>query len=352
MFKNNVGGIDRILRIVVGLALIALTLTGTNLTVQKSGGTAIQFTTFAMASNPSLTGTLTIPGTNGGIFLRSAAAGTFSGMSRVIVGSGSAFSVSGGGNYTMPLSLAGTGGVNSYGAVRVDSSNTTLSGGITLTTDAGIQTNTGGVTGTIISAPIGESGGSFAFSRWVTGTGTGTMTLTAANTYTGATTLGRTGTFAGGITTLDFNAAGAPQNDILYNGAATAGALNLIGGKNSTTTLVMNGKTFTRGEKLGQGSFGEVHLYTAKDGDKLAVKVPRQADSGPGATGRDPRARFARSEREEPASGGAAVPGEQADRTVQAYKDTMPIPDMEQSLVRLIFLPLFECRQALSFLLG
>lgn len=56
-------------------------------------------------------------------------------------------------------------------------------------------------------------------------------------------------------------------------------------------TLVMNGKTFTRGDKLGQGSFGEVHLYTAKDGDKLAVKVPRQADSGPGATGRDRRAR-------------------------------------------------------------
>ncbi len=29
MFKTNVGGIDRILRIVAGLALIALTLTGT-----------------------------------------------------------------------------------------------------------------------------------------------------------------------------------------------------------------------------------------------------------------------------------------------------------------------------------
>lgn len=29
MFKNNVGSIDRILRIIVGLALIALTLTGT-----------------------------------------------------------------------------------------------------------------------------------------------------------------------------------------------------------------------------------------------------------------------------------------------------------------------------------
>jgi fatty acid desaturase len=29
MFKNNVGGIDRIVRIVVGLALIGLTLTGT-----------------------------------------------------------------------------------------------------------------------------------------------------------------------------------------------------------------------------------------------------------------------------------------------------------------------------------
>ncbi|MFO1337126.1 MAG: DUF2892 domain-containing protein [Burkholderiaceae bacterium] len=29
MFKNNVGGIDRVLRIVVGLALIGLALTGT-----------------------------------------------------------------------------------------------------------------------------------------------------------------------------------------------------------------------------------------------------------------------------------------------------------------------------------
>jgi len=29
MFKNNVGGIDRIVRIVIGLALIGLTLTGT-----------------------------------------------------------------------------------------------------------------------------------------------------------------------------------------------------------------------------------------------------------------------------------------------------------------------------------
>ena len=29
MFKSNVGGIDRILRIVAGLVLIALTLTGT-----------------------------------------------------------------------------------------------------------------------------------------------------------------------------------------------------------------------------------------------------------------------------------------------------------------------------------
>jgi hypothetical protein len=28
MFKSNVGGIDRVLRIVVGLALIAMTLTG------------------------------------------------------------------------------------------------------------------------------------------------------------------------------------------------------------------------------------------------------------------------------------------------------------------------------------
>ncbi len=29
MFKSNVGGIDRLLRVVIGIALIAMTLTGT-----------------------------------------------------------------------------------------------------------------------------------------------------------------------------------------------------------------------------------------------------------------------------------------------------------------------------------
>jgi len=236
----------------------SLLVTGNGLTIQKSGGTAQQFMRFDMAANPGLTGTLTIEGNNGGVFFRSAAPATFGNVSEVVVKTNSTFSVvsASAGTYMMPISIAGTGGAGNYGAIRVDSSNITLAGAITMTADAAIQTNTGGITGTVISGGI--SGG-FNFTRFATGSGAGTLAFTSANTYTGSTTLGRLLAFTGGVTNLDFSAGTAPTENILYNGVGTAGALNMIGGNNSSTVLQLTGKAGT----INSQSFGNLSLNTA-----------------------------------------------------------------------------------------
>lgn len=241
-----------------------LLVTGSNLTVQKSGGSAQQFMRFDMASNPGLTGTLTIKGNNGGMFFRSGAPGTFGAVSEVIVESDSAFSVVGAGTYNMPMRIAGTGGNGQYGAIRVDTSGITLAGAITLTGNSAIQTNTGGTTGTLITGGIS---GAFGFTRFATGSGVGTLAFQSANTYTGFTTLGRTGVFAGGVTILDFAAATAPTDNILYNGVSPVGALNMIGGNNSATVLQLTGKAGTANSQ----SFGNVTLSTAGTAGGTAV---------------------------------------------------------------------------------
>lgn len=257
----------------------SLVVTGNGLTVQKSGGTTMQFMRFDMASNPNLIGTLTIKGNDGGIFFRSGAAGTFGAMSNVVVEANSSFSINGGGIYTQAMSLAGYGGANQYGAMRIDGSNTTLTGAITLTADAGIQTNTGGVTNVLIKGGISGSGG---LTRFATGAGTGTLIISSTNTYTGATTLGRAGTFAGAITILDFNAELTPESDILYN-LQTAGDLNFVGGSNSSTVLTLNGKAggnnsqrfgnvSTTGASTTVGGLGIVNLVTT-DGGSISLSV-------------------------------------------------------------------------------
>lgn len=220
-----------------------LSLQGNNLTVRKSGGTTTQFITFLMASNPQLTGTLTVGGAAGGIFLRGNP-NTFGAMDKIVVEANSTFSMTSAGNYTKPFEIAGFGGASQYGAIRVDASNTTLSGLITLTADAAIQTNTGGVTGTLLTGGITEATPGLSFGRFASGVGTGTFTLSTASNYTGATTFGRSG-FSGGTNILDFSAATAPISDLLYKNVTTAGALNLIGGTGFTTALQINGKAGT-----------------------------------------------------------------------------------------------------------
>lgn len=226
-----------------------LRLKGDNLRIQKFSGNTFQYLTLAMTANPDLTGTLTI---GGSIYATLGGPGTIQSVSRVVVEAGGSVPL-GGTNpvYTTPFSLAGFGNSlnfsgTSYGAIRFTNNNTTISGGILLTADAGVHTNFSGanaVTGIVINSPITDDGNKRSFHRFAFTRGDGTLALAAANTYGGATVLGRalTGGYSGGITLLDFTAATSPSDDILYNGVADPGSLSFIGG-NSVSVLRLLGK--------------------------------------------------------------------------------------------------------------
>ncbi|MEN3943832.1 autotransporter-associated beta strand repeat-containing protein [Prosthecobacter sp. SYSU 5D2] len=214
-----------------------LVFKGNNLTIQKSSGTDTQFMNIRTVSNPDLTGNLTI-----GAYIYAAfySADAFSGLDRLTVLNNGNLVLSAAGNYSVPITA--TGYTSSYSAIRVTASDVILSGGLTLAGDAGIYMHSSN-TGMLINAPITESVPGSGLHRFALTKNNGTLTLAAANTYTGKTTLGRTSSSnAGGITILDFAATGAPQDNILYNGVATPGGLELLGSNIGSTSLVLNGK--------------------------------------------------------------------------------------------------------------
>lgn len=232
-------------------------LKGSNLTLQKYTGSTIGFVRISQV-NDELTGTLTLKtatanGATSGIYLSVGLPTYLRNLTSIDVQTFSVFNTTGTGNYATPISFAGVGASN-YGAIRVDSPNTTFSGALTLTGDARFHTHIN-TTNTTISGGIGETGGSWSFSRTASSP-TNTLTplittYTAPSTYTGATILGRvlthtstseSGGTEGGVNVLDFTAATASNIDMLYNNK-TAGALQLMGGLASRTDLVLQGAT-------------------------------------------------------------------------------------------------------------
>lgn len=242
-----------------------LPVIASDLIIQKSSGTGIGFARFPTV-NPGMTGVLTLKGAAGGIFL-GYAANSFPNLTAVAVESNSVAQLTGtDAIYPTAFRIAGNGGTTNWGAIRMDSS-VTLSGGITLTADARVHTHTNTIN-SFITAPITESGGSFAFTRTAilptTATAPLSLTYTAANTYTGVTNLGRLVAAAyptlpvaseGGLNVLDFAATGAPVSNLFYNGV-TANALNLFGGHGTTTTLRLRGKDGT----MNSQNFGDVTI--------------------------------------------------------------------------------------------
>src|SRR5262249_45743477 len=94
------------------------------------------------------------------------------------------------GTYSEAIDFAGTGftePATGFGAIRVNDVPVTLSGTLTMTGNARIYTaaTTAANMPTTISGAIGETGGA----RNLTLAGPGTWSLTAANTYTGTTTV-------------------------------------------------------------------------------------------------------------------------------------------------------------------
>jgi fibronectin-binding autotransporter adhesin len=228
-------------------------LKGSNLTFQKSGGSTTAFVRISSV-NPDLTGTLTLSsaaGATGGIYLSVGLPTYISSLGSIDVKTYSIFNPTGAGTYTTALTIAGVGTAN-YGAVRVDASNSTFSGAITLSGDARFHTHINTVN-TTISGGIGETGGSWSFSRTAYAPVNTllplTLTYAAPSTYTGATVLGRALSYVstsenagteGGVNILDFTAATASTQDMLYHGTM-AGALQLLGGLTTRTELQLVG---------------------------------------------------------------------------------------------------------------
>lgn len=164
------------------------------------------------------------------------------------------------------LTLTGTDNFNFTGTLTNNGGNRTLannaSGSVTLSGNINLSNNNtsrtltlGGTGDTVVSGIIGN-GGNGAGS--LIKTGTGTLTLSGANTYTGTTTIGTTGGTSGGIlrTTVANNLANntvtvfAGTLDLNGNND-TIGALNLGGGAAGTSALVTTGAgTLTLGGTL------------------------------------------------------------------------------------------------------
>lgn len=228
-------------------------LKGNNLTFQKSGGSTIAFIRFNSA-NTELTGTLTLKsavGATSGIYASIGSPTYISSLSSIDVQAGSVYNPTGTGNYAVPVTMSGAGASN-YGAIRVDGSNSTFSGALTLSGDARFHTHINTVN-TAISGGIGETGGSWTFTR-TAATPVNTVlplatTYSGISNYTGSTILGRltniistteTSGTEGGVNVLDFAALNSPTTNMLYNGTAT-GALLMIGGLTVPTVLRLNG---------------------------------------------------------------------------------------------------------------
>ena len=240
-----------------------LRLKGENLRFQKYDvGTAFQFINITMTTNPDLTGSLTV---GGSVYLGVTSPGTLGAVSNVVVeAGGSVVPSTAGGTYSQAFELAGMGNSlaftsTAYGSIRMTASNQIYSGGILLKADAGINTSSSGTNSTnnAITAPITDEGptGS-AFHRFAFN-GNGTLLLQAANTYRGATVLGRqVNNYSGSVTILDFTAATAPQDDILYNNVPTPGALSFFGALSPSVLRLQGAPGETHNQRFGNITVG------------------------------------------------------------------------------------------------
>lgn len=211
---------------------------------------AFQYVRF-QGVNPDLKGVLTVKSRSlsHGIFMLIATPASVSGMDRLEVEAGSVLALGGTSlEYAVPMHIAGVG--QNSGAIRVDSSNMRLTGGITLTANAMLLTNRN-IANTRIDSPITDGGNDFGFQRVATSANS-VLTLGSTSTYSGTTTLGRSGGVAGGITVLDFSTPGMPASQMLYHGLATPGGLSMIGGASGDATFILQGKDFTENHQ----SFG------------------------------------------------------------------------------------------------
>jgi autotransporter-associated beta strand protein len=166
-------------------------------------------------------------------------------------------------NYGASVKLFGAGNTEGLGALRLETG-ANQTGSVTLMADSFIGVNASAAT---ISGAIGQSGGSFGFTKQ----GNNTLTLSGTNTYTGATAInGGAVTIAGNSTGLTgaftVNANGNTASTLTLNGntgsLASNATINLNGGifsyQNTTvgSTFDASGYTFGGSDRTYQSTYG------------------------------------------------------------------------------------------------
>ena len=226
-----------------------ITVSGGSLNLGGNGQTASGLVTLGggTVSNGTLTSTAeNFVGTAGSV---SAVLGGGVGLTKISNGTLtlSAANTFTGGTTVTAGTLALTGGANrlaATGDITVTGGSLNLGGNAQATTGAFAITG-----GSIGNGTLSKTGGTFAteagtVSAVLTGTAglaktsSGTLALSAANTFSGDTTI------SGGTLRLDFAAAGAPAADILPAGGAvtlSGGVLDLVGAAGGTTSQSLGG---------------------------------------------------------------------------------------------------------------
>jgi autotransporter-associated beta strand protein len=146
------------------------------------GSASVNFT----GNLSGFTGTLNVlPGTTSNRgkvkFTAASQAAVMSSSATAFVQSGATLYLNQAFNYGFGIHLIGTGNAEGVGALRLEG-NANVTGNVTLESNSTIGANASAAT---ISGVIGETGGSFGFTK----VGNNTLTLTGLNTYSGTTTV-------------------------------------------------------------------------------------------------------------------------------------------------------------------
>lgn len=268
------------------------TISGTGNLVKTQAGT------LTLTGNSSYSGTTTI---SAGVLRVGHANALGSATSTVSVGLGLALELTGGISFARNLSAAST-GVSSGGALRNISGDNTFAGNYTLTatsrinSDAGTLTlsSLGTLTGTFaltlggagnitVQRPIATSAGA------LTKDGAGTTVLSAANTYTGVTTIsGGTLHFALASALYNGTTASWVKTNIIVNTGSTF-AIN-VGGTNEFTTtnvgtLLTNLLTSINNNGLRSGSAIGFDTTNSAGDFTISSNIVNSTGTGAGAVG-------------------------------------------------------------------
>jgi autotransporter-associated beta strand protein len=204
------------------------------------------------------TGTLNLNGSgNFKTRLGTTQANVISSSATININAGTTLYLNQGFTYGASVHLFGAGNSENLGALRIES-NGNQTGSVTLHANSFIGNNSAGT----ISGVIGETGGSFGFTKQ----GNNTLTLSGNNTFTGTVILNSGTVSVGSDSPGAYNLGGATGNNaITFNG----GTLQITG--TTMTSLGSHTPTFTAGAAVGFDIANAANAFTVSNNIAIAT---------------------------------------------------------------------------------